>query len=89
MSPHSLGDWYSLFGLIAIFLTFFVWVINVWIIKPLTNSINDLSAKVDGIGGNADIVHGRLDARLDRHEIKLTRHEEELKTLFKRTGDDK
>lgn len=82
MPPHSISDLYSMMGVIALFLTFFVWIMNMWIIKPLTKSINELSQKVDGIGGNADIVHSRLDKRLDDHEIRLTKHDEELKTLF-------
>ncbi|WP_461241216.1 hypothetical protein [Paucilactobacillus sp. N302-9] len=91
MPPHNVSDLYSLLGSIALFLTFFVWIMNMWIIKPLTKSIDLLSKKVDGIGGNADIVHDRLDKRIDDHDIRLGKHDEEFKTLFSqlKQGDEK
>lgn len=62
------------------------WIVNLAIVKPLQNSIDTLSRKVEGIGGNADLVHKEHDHRLDDHEVHLARHDEEIKTLFERSG---
>lgn len=99
MGPHyvfglSWPELGSIVGIIVILMALFAWLTHVSITKPaeimnkaLRDSLDRLSRHVDGIGSNAEIVHKDHDRRLGQHDVHLMKHDEEIKTLFKRTGN--
>ena len=92
--PHvfldfELGEWIELIGIVTFIAGIVAWVIRIAIVNPtkisndaLSNSIRELSKKVEGIGDNADRVHDEHDRRLDEHDVRLAKHDEEFKTIF-------
>lgn len=79
--PKSWDEWASMIGIVTVCVSFIVWISNVWIIGPLTKSLNTLSIKIDGIGANGDRIHKAHDEKLDEHDRRLDRHHERIKDL--------
>ncbi|WP_341778582.1 hypothetical protein [Levilactobacillus sp. HBUAS70063] len=79
---YRLDEWVAIFTIMSIASGAIVWLVNTAIVKPLRQSIDLLTEKIEVIGENANSVHAEQDHRIDDHEIHLARHDEELKTLF-------
>jgi hypothetical protein len=99
MGPHfffglTWAELASIITIVGVLIGFFTYLMHVSVTKPmewsnkaLQKSIDQLTEQVKGIGSNADIVHKEHDGRLDQHDVHLMKHDEEIKTLFKRTGN--
>lgn len=96
MPPHvflgyTIAEWLALLSIIGVLGGYFIWLVNHFIVQPLSDSINRLSTEVKDFKDLSRNEHSefkkhfdRIDDRLDDHENHLTRHDEEIKTLFKR-----
>lgn len=72
--PKTWEEWASMVAVLTACTTGIVWIAKIWIIVPLTGSLDRLSIKIDDI-------NKKHDGRLDTHERRLNHHKEQLEHL--------
>lgn len=98
MPPHVIMgySWQEIASIVAILTalgSLFIWSINQFIVKPLSDSINRLAGEVKDFKSESRSDHDdfkrhfeEVDSRLENTEIKITAHDEKFNSIFHQIG---
>jgi Na+/citrate or Na+/malate symporter len=84
--PKTWDEWASMIAIVTGCMAFIVWIANIWIIKPMTASLDLLSEKIDNISNHGDLIHDKHEKRLNHHHDQIEHLKYDVKGLKKERG---
>ena len=74
MPPHNIDEWAALITIMSILLTGLIGLINIWIIRPLKDMMDNLSEKFRALNETLTIIQ----TNVDQLEDKINDHEKRI-----------